>query len=379
MISRLKTRPRVDSATSEPRRARYNWDRLVYLVLLGAFVLAMLNYALGDRLILRAHGLVLYERDVLEATSLVRVSEVHVRPGERVEAGDVLLEAQSFEILGRLADLAMREAELAERQAALRSRIDVAERLLPVQRARLADVEARQDDLAGRKRVGPATAAMREATGRDVHDARIGLARVEVEASSLPREDAAISAARAQARGAIGQLEAHYAGGVHRSGTSGVVGDTVPARGEVFRPGEPLLTVLSGRPYVLAYLPEAHLFAVRTGTRVRLTGSHVTHLGTVTRILPVSQSLPDEFRNTFKLDETRQLARIRLDDAAPFPAFSAVRIARLGGWSDPGGLVTAILGPRGEPAAPVMAEAPALGAPPSARSTDADVARLPVP
>ena len=335
MIRKLKSRRRADSQRNETRQWGRSWDRAIYLAVLAFFAIIMLDYAAGDRVIMRAHGLVLRDRDVIEPTSLVRITQVHVRPGEAVAPGDILIEAQSFAVLDRLAELSMREAELTERQAALAARTRLAERLKPIYAARLSDMEARQVDLAGARRT-PLRARL-DSAERDLHDAQVDLARADVQIVSSAEEGSAVATARREARGAIADLTVHYDEGRHRAAVIGVVGDAVPARGEVFAPGEPMLTVLHGPAYVLAYLPDTYLFGIEVGDRVRVsggvTGGPIAHGGVISEILPVSSSLPDEFRNAFRIDETRQMARIALDAGHPFPAFSAVTATReRGGW-----------------------------------------------
>lgn len=334
MITKLKKRPRTDSFGAEPVKARRKWDRALYLTLLGGFALAMLNYVAGDLVFLRADGLVLRDRSVIAATSLVRIGDVEVTEGQTVREGDVLLQAEALEILDRLAELSMRDAELAEREASLRTQKQLAESLLPLVEERTVEIDQTRGSLDAPQVSGLITATRRESVLESAFAANVELVTLTAQADGLAAELAAIKDARAHARGALDELEEHYASGVYRAGTDGVVGDTVPAPGEVFNPGEPILTVLSGTPYVLAYLPTTYLFDVSQGDRVVVSGGNTRAEGTVDSILPVSQSIPDEFRNAFRLDETRQLARIVLDGESEFPTFSAVGITRDVPWSD---------------------------------------------
>lgn len=333
MISKLKKRPSSGSFDRETARPHRKWDRAVYLALLAGFALAMLNYVAGDRMFLRADGLVLRERSLLAATSLVRVSHIEVSPGQIVSAGDVLIHADSFQVLDRLADLSMRNAELAEREAALRTQKEIAENLMPLTLERTEALNYTQAALDAPQVSGLVTVTRRETVLDSAYDVNVELVRLSAQAKGYAAELAALIEARRHVGQALDDLRAHYASGIYRANTDGVIGDIVPAKGEVFNPGEAILTVLSGTPYVLAYLPSTYLFRIQQGDRVVVSGGTLRQLGTIDSVLSVSQSVPEEFRNAFRLDETRQLARIRLDDVGKFPTFSSVHITRDRPWA----------------------------------------------
>lgn len=332
MITKLKRRPRSDSFDREAARPRRRWDRAIYLTMLFAFGVAIMDYVAGDLVFLRADGLVLRERNVIAATTLVRIDSIQVTAGQTVSRDELLLNAPSYEVLDRLAELSMREAELAEREADLRSQKRLAERLVPLANARLAELREISDSMIVSQASGLVTATRGEEAFERAHEAEVEFVTFSVQIEGLDAELDALTDARDQARAARNDLTAHYSAGQYRAGTPGVVGDIVPAPGEVFNPGEPILTVLSGRPYVLAYLPANYLFKIRPGDRIVVSAGQSRQYGRIDRILPVSQSIPDEFRNAFRVDERRQLARIALEGSNMFPTFSAVRVARDGPW-----------------------------------------------
>ncbi|MGP1396930.1 MAG: HlyD family secretion protein [Inquilinaceae bacterium] len=330
MIRKLKARPRVDTFQNAPRRPGSSWGRFVYLGLLALLGLGLANYVWGDTVFLRADGLTLRDRTLVAATSIVRVEEVHVRPGQRVRADDILLRVGSTEVLDRIADLAMRDAELAEREAALRSRRNLAVSLLPLAERRAAETSELLRSLESLSKQGLVASDRYEQVTVGNYDAETEKVRLATEIEGLEAEIEALVTARGHARLALGDLEAHYNSGVIRAATDGIVGDIVPSVGEAFRAGEPLLSVLSGDPYVLAYLPRSYLFAIESGRSVQVRSGRLTAIGTVTDILPVSQALPAEFQNAFKPDQTRQLARIEFDETSNFPIFGSVEIRQAG-------------------------------------------------
>ena len=89
--------------------------------------------------------------------------------------------------------------------------------------------------------------------------------------------------------------------------------------GNVYRPGEPILSIYSGDPYVLVYLPRRYLFPIYVGMELRLTDGRDVADGFITEILPVTDTLPKEFQNTFKPSDRNQLAKIKLTTPSAFP------------------------------------------------------------
>ncbi|WGH78442.1 HlyD family secretion protein [Jannaschia ovalis] len=336
MIAKLKRRPRPDSHRTETRVQRRAWDRAIYLVLLAGFALLLLDYALGDRVVLRADGLVLRDRSMIAATSTVRVTDIRVRPGQRVAAGDVLLRAESTSVLDRLADLAVRGAELDRRRAALAREMRVADRLLPIARDRLTRLDAAADRLEGPAREGLITATQREEVDTRRDEARMEFGRLAAISAGLEEEIAAVSRASGMAHAAVTRLRSHYDEGLQRAPRAGIIDEVIPSAGQVFSPGEPIAAVLSGSQYVLAYLPRVYLFDLKPGQAVRVAAGKTTVAGTIEAILPVSASVPDEFHNSFRARERRQLARISIPDGV-FPTRSTVRIrsdGRIAAWLD---------------------------------------------
>ena len=98
----------------------------------------------------------------------------------------------------------------------------------------------------------------------------------------------------------IGELQAVYSGGLVRASVSGTPGATVPYQGDVYRPGDPLLTIYFGEPYVLVYLPHRYLFFVKAGMELKVSDGQHSTAGVIKEILPVTSLLPKDFQNAFQ-------------------------------------------------------------------------------
>jgi multidrug resistance efflux pump len=326
----LRTRIRPDNIPNEQRVVRGSAGRLVYLALLGVFALVVANYLFGDLIILHADGLVLRDQNVVATTYIARVERIDVKEGQSVAKGAPLLKLQSLDILERLADLSTKRAELAAKVADFKIRAERTEQLLPLAERReteAARVIKQFDTMAkdGFVRSVPYAEAL-----SSNYDARRDHVSLSAESRVLKDELNALTAALSDAEAALHDLQASYAGGLVRASVGGSIGATVPSVGDVYRPGDQLLSIYSGEPYVLVYLPRRYLFAIYVGMRLHVTDGRRTANAVVAEILPLTATLPKEFQNTFQPLNRNQLAKIRLSRKASFPLNQKVSVTRAG-------------------------------------------------
>lgn len=327
MIRKLRNRPRADDLVNQQRKATNFSGRMIYLGLLGVFALALLNFLFGDFFLLRADGQVVRDRTTIAATYIARIEAVGVTQGQSVAPGDTVLRVQSAEMLERLAELSAGRARLAAKAAELRIREETVSRLLPIAEKRAAETEkvlAQFEELSGSKLV---TSARYDDALRARYEAQEALVRLQAEKKSLSQELDALDEARSDAEKALTDLRAHYAEGTVRAPVKGAIGTAVPVAGDVYRPGEPMLSIYSGDAYVLAYLPRRYLFPIEAGMEVTVASGRQSATGVIEQILPVTDALPQEFQNTFKPRDRSQLARIRLSNPAAFPLHEKVELS----------------------------------------------------
>jgi len=323
----LKSRSRPDNIPNEKRVMRGKTGRTIYLILLGIFGLAVANYLLGDYVLLQADGLVLRDQNVIATPYVARVESVDVTEGQAVEAGSVLLNLQSTEILERLADLSTKRADLMAKATDFKVRSESVTQLLPLaeRRADEAVNTIKQfDDLAAARLV---TSARYQEALRVSYEANRDRVNLKTQRQVLQEELNSLDEALADAHDAISKVAALYADGTVRSPVSGSIGASIPSVGNVYRPGEPILSIYSGEPYVLVYLPRRYLFPISVGMSLRVTDGRDATDGVITEILPVTDTLPKEFQNTFKPSDRNQLAKIKIGDV-PFPLNQKVSVSR---------------------------------------------------
>jgi multidrug resistance efflux pump len=324
----LKKRLRPDNIPSEKRVMRGRAGRTIYLILLLGFGLAVLNYMFGDYFLLQADGLVLRDQHVVATTYVARVESVDVTEGEAVKAGNPLLKLQSTEILERLADLSTKRAELVAKATEFKVRSESVTQLLPLAERRAAEAinTIKQfDALAAAKLV---TSARYQEALRVNYEASRDQVSLLSQRDVLNGELSSLDNALADADDAIAKLKGLYSDGIVHSPVSGSIGASVPSVGNVYRPGEPILSIYSGDPYVLVYLPRRYLFPIYVGMELGLTDGRDVADGVIVEILPVTDTLPKEFQNTFKPSDRNQLAKIKLTTPSAFPLNQKVSVSR---------------------------------------------------
>ncbi|NJM33431.1 MAG: HlyD family efflux transporter periplasmic adaptor subunit [Rhodomicrobium sp.] len=322
----MKKRPRSDALVNEKRRSPNSTGRIVYISLLTLFGIAVANYLFGDLVFLRADGLVLQDKTVIATTYVARVDEVGIKEGQHVEKGQVLLRLQSTEMLERLADLSARRARLVADNVEFLIRSESVAELLPLAKKREDEatrVVSKFDELA---KSGFSTAASYDTALTSSFNAQQERIKLATQLKTLERELATLQEAREVSEQALSDLQGHYAEGVVKAPVSGSVGVAVPAIGDVYRTGDPIMSIYSGEPYVLAYLPRRYLFSINKDQKVTVSDGRHSVPGVLAEILPVTDMLAREFQNTFKPMDRSQLAKIRLLQPSPFPLQAKVSI-----------------------------------------------------
>jgi multidrug resistance efflux pump len=324
----IRKRPRLDALLNQQRANTLAWGRRFYIVLLAILGIGLVNYFIGDAVFLRADGILLTDRQIVAATFPAKVAAVHVKEGDVVAKGAVLVELQSAEMLKEIADLGLRNADLAVREEQLRARIATVSALLP-----LADRNAREgkqavariDTISERGLVSTLNMNQALATG---YDTAVKLAELRIESDVLGKELLLVQQTHGRASQALSQLEDFYDRGLIRAMAPGVVGSRVPVAGQVAKFGDELLQIYEDKAYVLAYLPDIYLFAVKPGDRVEVSGGagSQTVSGTVDAILGVADALPPEFQNTFRPRDRSRLIRIGLPKDHGFAISQKVRV-----------------------------------------------------
>lgn len=325
-MKRIRTLTRVDTLGNEQRASPVLWGRRIYLGILVGLLLLGLNWAIGDAFILRADGLVVAERSVSGAVYPGRVSRVLVQEGQRVLAGEVVVELESVDILRDLAQVSAQNADLALREVQLRSRMAAIDALLPLAERHAresSNVIGQMDRLSS---AGLVSAQRRDQALGSEFEAVSRLSGLRSEAALLANELPVLGRALAESGERLRQLKAVYDRGMIRAPRDGTAGPRVPAPGQVVKVGDELLQVFGDETSVIAYLPDIYLFALAPGDRVELAGGSARAEGVVEALLKVTDALPPEFQSMFRPRDRSRLVRIRLDRAHDFAVTQKLQV-----------------------------------------------------
>ncbi len=324
----LIKRTRPDNFTTEGLNRSQTLGRTIYVVFLVVFAIAVFNYFFGDYVLFRSDGLVMRDQSTVATPFIARVESIYVREGQAVEEGVLLLKLRSPEIIERLADLMVKRAALIAQAADLKIRSEVLTALLPVAKSFDAKAETVVKEFDTPAAQGFVPNSRYAEAMRLQFDTRREYLRLTAESHVLAGQTKALDAALAEVDSMIGELQAVYSGGLVRASVSGTAGATVPYQGDVYRPGDPLLTIYFGEPYVLVYLPHRYLFSVKAGMELKVSDGQHSTAGVIKEILPVTSLLPKEFQNAFQQAGRGQLAKIKLPSPTPFPMLQKVRVSR---------------------------------------------------
>jgi multidrug resistance efflux pump len=305
---------------------RISWPRIVGLIAVAGIFAGAVNYVSENMLVLNADGLVLRDRIAAAAPYEARIKQIVVRSGDYVHEGTTIATLESASMSRSLADLSAQKARLTSSIAHLESRRLATEALLPIAKKNAARLHGFLDELErSRDRSMTSFSYVQQITA-DAYAAEERLASLQAEQRSADEELRQNRAAFAEMDAAYENVKSLYADGVLVAGASGYVGAVMAEPGEVVVPGGKVLEIYTGRPFVLAYLPDSSVTSIGEGDRVRVRSARRMTHATVQKILPMVEALPPEFQKPVHARESGQLLRISLAEEHGFVTNQKVRI-----------------------------------------------------
>lgn len=331
MIKALRKRTRPDNLVNQVRAGGKSLARRMYLFTLGTVALILVSAIFGPMFFLDADGLVMKDRTVVSLDFNARVTKAHVKPGDEVKAGTLLMTVTSTEALDRIVDMTGKIAAASSREATLRARMTQLTTMAPVAKERRARAAAALKNMQGLQARQLTTAprvmeATREAYEAEREEAQmvgeIEVAKIELEAAMSSRKDMVDG---------LNLLKAAYGEGLIIAPTDGTIGSKVPSPGNVVRSGESAIELYRGEVYVVGYLPTSRLFSVEAGDSVVVTDGKMRGRAKVLRVEAVAETLPAEFQSVFSARERQQVVRVELDNRADndFPIHGKVKVTGL--------------------------------------------------
>jgi multidrug efflux pump subunit AcrA (membrane-fusion protein) len=327
MIKALRKRPRPDNLKNQVRTGGRSIGRLVYLSLVAFLVLYLAFEFLGPRFFLVADGMVLKDRLVVSRLFAARVLQVHVKPGDPVVAGKVLMTLYSPEMETRAGELIAKRAAIVTREIQIRSRLEAIAGLKPQAGERHAQA-ARALEHVNRLATRQLTTAARQSdAARDIYEAEREARQLAAEARGLETELETLGEVKAELTKTIKTLTATYDSGLVIAPAEGIIGPRVPDAGTTLQAGETALEIYGGEHYVLAYLRMRFFRLDNPFTPVIVSSGHERHRGYIESVVELTDVLPREFQSQFKPVDRQQLVRVRFATEPPFPLLAKVQVA----------------------------------------------------
>lgn len=350
MITRLKTRPRLDALDNQRRGAGKKLGRRIYFGLLIAIFVSLAYFFVGARFVLDADGLVVKDRFLLAAEYDSRVIKAFVQPGDQVRQGQTLLQLDSRDIANKLSDFDARRSELLNQLEEVNALIANADRLLPIAEAQEEQARKYADKVQKLLDQGYTTTPVRN-NAMDVYFARQrDVAALAGERTSAQKRRKTLDDTLGELDRIISDTRRVFDQGTLETPVDATIGPVVPSIGQVNKRGEPMIEMFVGDPFILAYLPTDRIYGMVQGEVVAINDGFRTALGRVIKIGGLTDNLPAEFQGTLKRRERQEIVKIAYEGDPGFILGSTVRITSSYG---PSGLInrlrTALFGGSGAP------------------------------
>lgn len=330
MIKALKNRVRPDNLHNQVRAGGQSFARRLYLWSVGGILGGLAWLFVGPILFLEADGLVMKERSLVSTDYIARVTNIHVKPGDGVKAGQRIVSVDSAETVEKIADLVTRLSQMTSREMQLKSRSESISTLLPVakdRRARALENVQRMRTLLSKQLT--TNTRLSEAT-RELFEAEKDEAQLRAEEFSLRDEMKAATASRQELQSLLASIRRMFNNGGILAPSEGIVGPKVASVGQILKPGDPALEIYRGDSFIVGYMPTSRLYSINAGDTVVVTDGTMRAKGRVVRIEAMAEAIPPEFQSSFRSVERQQVMRIEIADDAPhFPVYGKVRVVGL--------------------------------------------------
>lgn len=329
MITSLRTKVRPDTLRTQVRSGGKSVGRRIYFAAILVLLSFLLYYSIGGYFLLEVEGTVASERTEVAPMSLSRVIDVKVRPTQSVKAGDLLLTVQAPDVLMQLGQAQYRLSEIMRRDDQIRSRLASIDTLKPLASSYSARASKFDSTASAAGTKGFASSSHLAGTARDSYNAARDFSLLATEEQALRDEMATQSKLRGEASALISGLEAIYQNGHIYAPLDGTVGGVVPDEGQIFEPAQSMLAINTGEPFVLAYVPTARTYSIDNGRSVIVTDGANRVLGHVQRLRnqnAIAAAVPKDLQSTFRTPAVREVFRVNLNSASPFPLFAKVNV-----------------------------------------------------
>ena len=327
MITSLRNKGRVDNLQSESRGSRGTIGRWVYLLLVTLLLIWLLDTLFGKYFFFRADGMVMRDIRNVSVSYTATVEEFALDVGDYVAAGAQIAKLNSTDILQRLAELSIKSAEVKSRIAELQAREKQLAKILPLARQRVGKmVKLRETEEKAAARGLVDTRRISQYL-EDEFDSLLNYEKLLSESLNINSQIQTLAEIDQSLQENISRISEAYGDGALKAPADVTVSQVFVNTGSVVKNGEPLVELLSGGAYILAYVTPGAVNIAKTGDEVSLKYGLKTLRGKIQQIFPISARLPLEFQRTFRPQERSQMMRVEILSKEDIPAtFTKIKI-----------------------------------------------------
>jgi len=321
-MQRLRKRNvRIDRLEHDARRNRRKGSlgKWIYLLVLLGLLLWLLEYFLGNLIFFEAQGFVVRDQHRVAVPYPAQLVRLDAEVGDRLATGSQVAQVHSLSIRETIAQLSLRMAEIRREISELSARRTELDALIPLAELRAERMRGLLEQNNQAYETGLTTAINRTRLIEDEFNAAEKLAVFRAEKQEIGQQIALLREQAAELGRQRDLFADAYRDGVVSTPIAGDVFDIEATVGGVVRAADPIMTLVTGEPYILAYITPGGLDQMPVGARVRIEFGVQELTGRISRILPLSKQLPIEFQRQFRPQERSQLIRIDLEDAAAAP------------------------------------------------------------
>ncbi|MEE3046119.1 MAG: HlyD family efflux transporter periplasmic adaptor subunit [Pseudomonadota bacterium] len=300
-----------------------NLGRWIYVGILLLVGLWIFDVFLGQFFFLRGNGLIVARPYVVASEYIGTVRNIAVRQGDRVQRGDVVAHLSSREYDEELARLRFELSNLSADRARMSSQLAGARELVSLARKRLQSAARFRERLETGLEDGVSTGTALNTAYEREYSAREDLERITSDIITRRAEVKALYQQIDQRYVLIHNIEAAYDEGRLVAPESGIVTEISAIESSVIRPGNPIMTIAAGKPYVLAFFDNGSLYELEPGQEVTMYYGTKSLKGKVTSLLPVSEQLPEEFQRSFQPTSRAQIAEVEISNPENQPPLFA--------------------------------------------------------
>jgi multidrug resistance efflux pump len=326
----LYKKTRIDNLRNEQRPAQRNTGKWIYISLLLAFFIWLINYSIGDYVLFKSEGMIINEETTIALDYTASIKQINAEKGDKIKAGKEIVQVNSVQVLQQITELSIKISELTAKKMEIENKISIIRKISPLAAKRAVDMSKlrKTQEFAISKGL-TSTRDMSDLLEKE-YDSQMNQEKLVTEYEASSKELEEISAMISQLKNTLDVIEKNYSNGIIKAKNDGIVSEISVNAGGVVNSGDPIMTILTGKPYVLAYVKPGALYSVKIGDPIRVQYGIAEVNGTISQILPLSARLPDEFQHTFRPKERSQIIRIEFNaEPKEIPAtYTKVNVTR---------------------------------------------------